>query len=124
MASETNSFSRRNFLGLSLAASAAAATGTIFTEQLLARPVDRSYPEGAVVIDANENPLGPCASARDAVIAQAPHGGRYSFWLADEFVQTMATAEGVPTDHLLPFAGSSAPLHFSVLSYTSPARSY
>lgn len=124
MAPETSPLSRRNFLGLSLAASAAAAAGAIFTEQLLARPVDHTYPEGAVVIDANENPLGPCAAARDAVIAQAPHGGRYSFWLADEFVQTMATAEGLPSDYLLPFAGSSAPLHYSVLSYTSPTRSY
>ncbi len=124
MAPETSSFSRRNFLGLSLTASAVAACGTIFTEHLLARPVEHTYPAGAVIIDANENPLGPCAAARDAVIAQAPNGGRYSFWLADEFVEALAGAEGVPVDHILAFGGSSVPLHYSVLSYTSPTRSY
>lgn len=120
---ESGHQSRRHFLGLSLAASAAAAAGTIFTEQLLAE-TRRPHPAGAVMIDANENPLGPCAAARDAVIAQAPNGGRYSFWLADEFVETMAAVEGLPIDHMLAFGGSSVPLHYSVLSYTSPARSY
>jgi histidinol-phosphate aminotransferase len=124
MAPETNSFSRRNFLGLSLTASAAAACGSIFTEHLLARPVEHAYPAGAVIIDANENPLGPCAAARDGVIAQAPNGGRYSFWLADEFVEAMAAVEGLPVDHIFAFGGSSVPLHYSVLSYTSPTRSY
>lgn len=124
MAFETGSLSRRNFLGLSLTASAAAACGTIFTEHLLARPLEHTYPAGAVIIDANENPLGPCAAARDAVIAQAPNGGRYSFWLADEFVEAMAAVEGLHTDHILAFGGSSVPLHYSVLSYTSPTRSY
>lgn len=124
MTSEYPSVSRRNFLGLSLAASAAAACGTILSERLLAAAPGHGYPEGAVVIDANENPLGPSQAARDAVVAQAAHGGRYSFWLADEFVQNMATVEGLPTDYILPFAGSSLPLHYSVLSYTSPTKSY
>jgi len=125
MAFEDSGVSRRNFLGLTLAASAAAAAcGTVFTERLLAAAPGHGYPEGAVVIDANENPLGPCQAARDAVVAQAAHGGRYSFWLADEFVQNMATAEGLPTENILAFAGSSLPLHYSVLSYTSPTKSY
>ncbi len=124
MTSQDSSLSRRNFLGLSLAASAAAACGGVFTEQLLASKPSHGFPEGAVIIDANENPLGPCQAARDAVSQQAAHGGRYSFWLTDEFVETLANVEDLPVDHIAAFPGSSLPLHYSVLSFTSPSRSY
>src|SRR5438046_6895171 len=43
----------------------------------------RSHP-GAVVIDANENPLGPCDAARKAIVDMAPQGGRYSYWRSEE----------------------------------------
>ena len=43
-----------------------------------------------VMINANENPLGPCAAAREAVIKMAPQGGRYSFWLTDELINQYA----------------------------------
>src|SRR5207247_728792 len=39
------------------------------------------------------------------------------------FVEAMAAAEGLPTSHVMPFAGSSDPLHRSVLAFTSPGRS-
>jgi histidinol-phosphate/aromatic aminotransferase/cobyric acid decarboxylase-like protein len=36
----------------------------------------------------------------------------------------MARIEGVPGDRVLPFAGSSDPLHRAVLAFTGPARSF
>jgi histidinol-phosphate aminotransferase len=120
-------FSRRTFLNLSLAASAAAAAGTVFSEGLLAqaaRGEHRPLPKDAVAIDSNENPLGPGSAARQAIAAVIPNGGRYSFWMTDELLQTFADQEGLPLDHVAVYPGSSEPLHDCVMAFTSPAKSY
>jgi histidinol-phosphate aminotransferase len=118
-------FSRRNFLNLALAASATAACSTIWTERLLALPHrDHRYPKGAVAIDSNENPLGPSTGAREAIVEIIPNGGRYSDWLTEEFIDTFAATEGVPADYIATYPGSSEPLHYSVLAFTSPGKSY
>ena len=57
-------FSRRSFLHLSAAASAATAF-QLMTEPLLAAAARRRpHAKDAVLIDSNENPLGPCQAAR------------------------------------------------------------
>jgi histidinol-phosphate aminotransferase len=119
----TNGFCRRNFLNLTLAASAAAACSTIFTESLLARKHDR-IPQGAVAIDSNENPLGPCASAREAMSAIIPQGGRYSDGLTEDLIATFAEMESLPANYVSTYPGSSEPLHYSVLAFTSSKKSY
>jgi histidinol-phosphate aminotransferase len=115
--------SRRTFLQLSAAATAAMAF-RIVTEASLAAEERNIYHPGAVVIDANENPLGPCDAARKAIVDMAPQGGRYSYWLKEEFVKTFTEMEGLKPEYVRVFPGSSEPLHFSVLAFTSPARSY
>src|SRR6267154_447415 len=115
--------SRRMFLQLSAAATAAMAF-RIATEATLAADERHVFHPGAVVIDANENPLGPCDAAQKAIVAMAPQGGRYSYWLKEEFVKTFTEMEGLKPEYLRVFPGSSEPLHFSVLSFTSPAKSY
>jgi len=115
--------SRRTFLQLSAAATAAAAF-RITTEASLAAEDRKVFHPGAVVIDANENPLGPCDAARKAIVDMAPQGGRYSYWLAEEFVKTFTEMEGLKQEYVRVFPGSSEPLHFSVLAFTSPAKSY
>ena len=115
--------SRRTFLQLSAAATAAAAF-RIATEASLAAEDRKVFHPGAVVIDANENPLGPCDAARKAIVDMAPQGGRYSYWLAEEFVKTFTEMEGLKPEYVRVFPGSSEPLHFSVLAFTSPAKSY
>src|ERR1039458_6234784 len=77
--------SRRSFLSLSAAASAALALRVV-TEPMLARAARHEFFHDGVRIDANENPLGPCAVAREAVVAIAPQGGRYCDWLTDVLV--------------------------------------
>src|SRR6266700_751479 len=115
--------SRRTFLQLSAAATAAMAF-RIATAPTLAAQDRKIFHPGAVVIDANENPLGPCDAARKAIVDMAPQGGRYSYWLKEEFEKTFAEMEGLKPEYLGVFPGSSEPLHFSVLACTSPTRSY
>jgi len=62
------STSRRSFLSLSAAASAALAL-RIVTEPMLAHARVHNFPKDAIRIDSNENPLGPGASAREAIAA-------------------------------------------------------
>jgi len=121
-------FSRRSFLQLSSAASAAAAF-QIVTEPMLAAAARRSFTgksfsKDGVMIDSNENPLGPCQAARDALSAIIPLSGRYLFHLTDELVHTFAQVEGLNPDHVHIFPGSSPGLSFAVAAFTSPQTSY
>lgn len=120
--------SRRSFLQLSAAATAAVGL-RIVSEPVPARahgPLDdsRAFPKDAVVINANENPLGPCTTGREAVIAMAAQGGRYCDWLAKELVTTFGNTEGLKPEYVRVFPGSGLALHFSVLAFTSPTKSY
>ena len=76
------------------------------------------------MIDSNENPLGPCQAARDAMAAILPQGGRYSDNLTDELVSTFAQIEGLNPDYIHATVGSTPPLSLSVLAFTSPQKSY
>jgi histidinol-phosphate aminotransferase len=117
-------FSRRSFLHLSAAASAAAAF-QIMTEPMLAAAHRRPpHSKDAVLIDSNENPLGPCQAARDAISAIIPLGGRYSDNLTDELVSTFAQSESLKPEYIYSTAGSTPPLCLSVLAFTSPQKSY
>src|SRR4030081_3383230 len=86
--------SRRSFLSLSAAASAALAL-RIVTEPMLAHALVHNFPKDAIRIDANENPLGPSASAREAAAAIVSQGGRYSDWLTGDLGETVAGGGGV-----------------------------
>jgi len=116
--------SRRSFLQWSAGATAALAGLHIVTEPLLARTEMRAFPKDAVVIDANENPLGPSAAAREAVANIAAQGGRYSTWLIDDLVKEFAAMEGLKSEYIHAFPGSGGPLHYSVIAFTSQAKSY
>ncbi|MEO5953894.1 MAG: aminotransferase class I/II-fold pyridoxal phosphate-dependent enzyme, partial [Chloroflexia bacterium] len=76
----------------------------------------------AVRINANENPLGPCPEAAEAMYAVIKGGGRYMYEKTFEFAKTQADIDGVKPDYVMPFAGSSAPLHYSVIAFTSKER--
>jgi histidinol-phosphate aminotransferase len=117
------SFSRRSFLHFSTAASAGLAY-RIMTEPLLARTGVKTFPKDAVMIDSNENPLGPCSDARQAVAAITPQGGRYSLNLTDDLIALFCQMEGLKPEYVSVFPGSSNPLHYTVLAYTSPQASY
>src|SRR5947208_1826351 len=117
-------FSRRSFLHLSAAASAAA-TFRFATEPMLAAASRRKpHAPDAVMIDSNENPLGPSQSARDAMAAVIPQAGRYSDNLTDEMVQTFAQMEGLNPDFVTATVGSTPPLALSVMAFCNAQKSY
>jgi histidinol-phosphate aminotransferase len=114
-------FSRRSFLQFS----AAATTVQLISEPILAAAARRqAVPKDAVVIDSNENPLGPCQAARDAISGIVPQGGRYSVNLTDDLVETFSQQQGLSRDSIHIFAGSTPALRFGVIAFTSPLRSF
>ncbi len=121
---EKSAFSRRSFLHVSAAASAAAALHVMTEPILAAQALHPPIPKDAVIIDKNENPLGPCEVARQAIVEVIPQGGRYSFELTDELIKTFCEQEGLKPDYVRAFSGSSTPLHEGVMAFTSPQRSY
>ena len=78
----------------------------------------------AVMIDYNENPLGPCEAARKAIADAIPQGGRYCDSYVDELLKTFAGLEDLKDDSFHLFAGSTVPLFGAVTAFTSPQRSY
>jgi histidinol-phosphate aminotransferase len=140
-ADRSSSVSRRSFLRI---ATTAAAAVPIVTEahltwaytngaQSASNGVKRAgrfhggmqaIPPDAVLINANENPLGPCKLACEACTDIAPRGGRYDFEQTFALGKTIMEQEGLSQDSLAIYAGSSEPLHYSVLAFTSPSRPY
>jgi histidinol-phosphate aminotransferase len=121
-------WSRRSFLQVSAAASTAAALRVI-TEPTLAQAASGAVPvcggrTSLIWIDQNENPLGPCQAAREAVTAMAAQGGRYFPDLTDAFEKNVADRFGLSHEFVSAFPGSSGPLHHSVMAFTSASRSY
>jgi len=113
-------FSRRSFLQFS----AAAAAFHIVTEPMLAAAARRPVSKDGVMIDSNENPLGPGQAAREAISAIIPQGGRYLNNLTDDLIHTFAQQEGLNPEWIRAFPGSSPPLRFGVIAFTSPQKSY
>jgi histidinol-phosphate aminotransferase len=128
--------SRRSFLRLASLAAAA----PIFTEAQFAYAARESIraagasgaaaqwpvpPADAVLINANENPLGPSAAACEMIAKIAHVGGRYDLWdETGKLTKTFAAQNNIPADHIAVYAGSSDPLHFSGLAFTSPTRGF
>jgi len=115
-------FSRRSF-GRLATVLAAGSTLPFYNESALAQfsKVDDVAPD-AVMINANENPLGPCKEALEAVHRIAANGGRYMYGEADKVQRLLSDQEGVKLDYVRIYPGSSAPLHQAVLAFTSPER--
>jgi histidinol-phosphate aminotransferase len=115
--------SRRDFARLAALLAAGAAL-PFYNEFTLAQDLKAiaRIPPDAVKLNANENPLGPCPEALEAIRKVVPLAGRYLFHETFAFVEAMAASEGLPASHVLPSAGSSDPLHRAVLAFTSPSR--
>jgi histidinol-phosphate aminotransferase len=112
--------SRRNFFRFAAGASALASL-PILTEAHLALAERPRFadPNKGIHIDANENPMGPSDAARQAIINITPRGGRYLFTGEAELIEMFAKQEGLSPESVMAFAGSSEPLHFTVLAFTS-----
>ncbi|RXH58256.1 pyridoxal phosphate-dependent aminotransferase [Granulicella sibirica] len=133
----TSPVSRRSFMRMaSVAASMPIMTEAHFawaaqqaaakaTDAAPARRTRPAMPPGAVLINANENPLGPCKAACDIIAAIAPKGGRYDIdGETGKLTKTFAEQNGLKENYIAVYAGSSEPLHYSVLAFTSPTRGF
>ena len=117
-------FSRRSFGRL--ATIFAAGSSLPFSGEFALAQIaeNRKLPPGAVKIDNNENPLGPCKEALEAMGAILPQGGRYMFYFPSELSEVLGSQEGINQKYVQVHDGSSAPLLQAVLSYTSPSKSF
>jgi histidinol-phosphate aminotransferase len=125
--------SRRHFLRN---ASIAAVAGPILTEAHFARAaaqqgsvytfgVNHPLPPDTVLINANENPLGPSEAAIDAIASIARAGGRYDIYNQQEILtKTFASQNGLKENYVTVYAGSSEPLHYTVLAFTGPNKAF
>src|SRR5579875_1448453 len=88
-------YSRRGF-GRIAAVLTAGASLPFYNEQALAQlSMVRNMPPDAVKINANENPMGPCPEAADAIYNIIKQGGRYDYELTFALAEAMAQMEGV-----------------------------
>jgi histidinol-phosphate aminotransferase len=118
-------FTRRSFGRIASLLGAGAAGLPFFNESAMAQlSMIGPVPSGGVRINANENPLGPCPEALEAIYSVARNGGRYMYEESFNMAQTLADTEGVRASYVRPFPGSSEPLHRAVLAFTSPTKSY
>src|SRR5215471_18614762 len=121
---EKRGFSRRTF-GRIATMMTAGASLPFFNEPALAQlsKIDNA-PADAVMINANENPLGPCVEAREAAHSMVQYGGRYRYSEADKVQSLLAQQEGVKNNYVRIHPGSSGPLHQAVLAFTSPSKPF
>jgi histidinol-phosphate aminotransferase len=118
-------FTRRQLARMASILTAGAALPFYNEAAFAQRATRREIPPDAVRINENENPLGPCPEALEAIYQVAKFGGRYSpHNEAGELVKTAAALEGLKPEYITPFAGSSDPLHRAVCAFTSPTRGF
>lgn len=112
--------SRRTFFRIAAGASALASM-PLLTEPRLALAARPHFadPNVGIHIDANENPMGPSDAARKAMDNIIPKGGRYLFTMEEDLAEVFAKQEGLDVESVIPFAGSTEPLHYTVLAFTS-----
>jgi len=118
-------FSRRSF-GRFATLLGAGATLPFYNESAMAQlsMIKGEMPADAVIINANENPMGPCPEAAEAIHNIVKKGGRYLYGETFSFQKTLAESEGLKPNYVLAYAGSSAPLHQAVLAFTTPEKPF
>lgn len=119
-------FSRRQ-LGRIASVFAAGAALPFYNEAAYAQRAMRrnEMSPDAVRINSNENPLGPCQDALEAIYSVAKFGGRYSPHNENgQMAEMAASTEGVKPENITVYAGSSDPLHHVVCAFCSPTRPF
>jgi histidinol-phosphate aminotransferase len=130
----TQGVSRRSFMRILGAASAAATTLPAFAgiqQPAPQAPSASGRRDGmrgmqlspdTVIISSNENPLGPAQCALTAICNTATLGGRYHF---DEYVKTINVFNeqfGLKKDYSALFPGSGGPLDLALMSNIGPDK--
>ena len=115
----------RRSMGRFAALITAGAALPFYNEPALAQLSARGdMPPDAVKINANENPLGPCPEAAEAMYGLIKKGGRYMYEETFGFQKTLADQEGVKPSYVQAYAGSSAPLHQAVMAFCTKDKPF
>ena len=125
------SLNRRNFLRMgagaatlpSLAHNAFAAAGGYHlspTGAPIAGYID--MPPNVTILNINEFPSGPIPAAVEVMHKMAVTGNRYYLSETPAFTNELAAYHELKPDYLTIYGGSSEPLHFATLAFTSPTR--
>jgi len=117
--------SRRSFGQIASLIAAGASSLPLFSEMAYAQAarLREPIPAGAVMINANENPMGPSKEGLESLYKAAQNGGRYQYDLIETLQKILAEQEGVKNDYVRITYGSSPPLHQCTLAFTSPTKS-
>ena len=121
--------SRRLFLGGTMAATAATASGIITPAALAAGASTPAIPtifgpeKGIAKLNANENPYGPSPDALKAIAAASSAGGAYYAYQAGTYLTDMIAEEyGLSRGNIAITAGSSLILAFAAYAATSKGK--
>jgi histidinol-phosphate/aromatic aminotransferase/cobyric acid decarboxylase-like protein len=115
----------RRSLGRFAALMTAGAALPFYNEPALAQlSAVANMPPDAIKINANENPLGPCPEAAEAMHGLIKKGGRYMYEETFGMAKTLADQEGVKPSYVTPYAGSSAPLHQAVMAFCTKDKPF
>jgi len=119
-------FSRRHFGRVLSLLTAGAATMPYYNEASMAQAqlssLGRSLDPDAVKINANEYAEGPTDAALEALMKVAKNGNRYQYQETYKMMATAAELEGLTSENIIPYPGSSLGLHHGVISNVSPER--
>ncbi|MFT3762827.1 MAG: pyridoxal phosphate-dependent aminotransferase [Pseudoxanthomonas sp.] len=117
--------SRRGFLGLSACSLASAGLapligvgGSARAQQLPPLPPGMDDPD-AVLLNFNENPLGPFPEALHAAAEMLPRSNRYLFGLQRELAGLFAEQNGLRADSVAGYCGSGVALDSAALAFAS-----
>lgn len=80
-------------------------------------------PPNVVLINGNEYPSGPTPAAVDAMHKMSVNGNRYYMSETTRFTTELAAYHDLKPNYLNIYAGSSEPLRFTTMAFTSPTRS-
>ena len=116
-------YSRRNLGGIMALLGGGIAVNAMLSGTALAQQQAAAAVRGAVQIGANECWTGPFPSGVAAIAEAASRGNRYNpDNYAETLVKTVASVEGLPETHVMPWPGSGGPLVSIVAAYCSPTK--
>jgi histidinol-phosphate aminotransferase len=119
-----NTLNRRQWFKSAVATTSVLAITPALVQQLMAAPLSKAEAtielnkvNSGVRLNANENPYGPSAKARQAVLQILDEGNRYPFDALDNLREILAKKEGVTVDHIHISAGSGTLLCQAATAY-------
>ena len=115
---------RRSFLRNAAFAGAAATIASFCESQFALAQVrhHETLPGNAVLLNSNENPLGPCEAARAAMIEAVSQSGRYHDEYSEQLTNLFASQNGLKPEYIQPYSGSSQPIAYAVFAFCNAQK--